>query len=320
MATFTKTYSLLGGTSGYTVSNGKIVSPTSSNFIGKGINVYEFDFATVVSNSQAQPLRTLFPGCNFIRLPCYTYNSPSYYQTQIDRCTANGIVVLMEHHVGAGGGSTPMSGQALIDENNWFQSIATAFKSYPNVWFGTLNEPSGPGDVLTANQVSNYNTIRATGNSSIIAFQTLGDYPNGNALVIGAGHGLIASSYTNMTNVIWDVHIYNGLPSFNASTNSASYTTNQITENNMVASYIQQAQTITSKDGIMPVIIGEYGISTDDTNLDPGGTQCCIAVQQSGVGSTAWNWSSGGSYDILTQGSPPSLTSYGQQVASYVNS
>ncbi len=212
----------------------------------------------------------------------------------------------------------PLSGSALTSEDNWFASLAAAFASNPYVWFGTLNEPSGPGSTLSAEQVSNYNAIRGAGNNSPIMMEVLGDYSTG-ILVLGAGHGLISSEYANLTNIIWDLHIYNGLPDFNASNGTNSYSTSQTFLNGMVAGYIQQCQTIPSGDGTVPVIIGEYGISTDDQNLDPGGTQTCIAVQQSGVGCAAWNWNSQAVWDILTPDGGQTLTSYGQQVAGWIN-
>jgi mannan endo-1,4-beta-mannosidase len=324
MTAFPQTFNLVssaGGTT-FTMLNGLIKSPsTGATFIARGINVYQESQGVVSTNNACQPLTTLFPKCNFIRMVARDspYQPASYFQTFINQATALGIVVEIEHHVGAGGGVPPLTGSDLTAENAWFQGLATAFKSNPYVWFGTMNEPSGPGNTLTTQQLSNYNTIRAAGNSSPIMLEVLGGYGSG-IQVLGSGEGLTPNSaYAGMTNVIWDVHIYNGLPDFKTGNNTNSYSTSQTFLNGMVLGYISQAQTIPSADGTVPVIIGEYGISTDDENLDPGGTQTCIAVQQSGVGCAAWNWQSGGSYDILTTNNN-ALTTYGAQVAGWINS
>jgi len=293
----------------FSVRNGQIISPSNAVYKARGINVYEEDQSTVIASSNGFPLLQKFPRLNFVRLVCRSnYYPATYYQQAINWLTAMSIVVELEHHVGAGGGVAPLSGSDLTAENNWFGAMASAFKSNPYVWFGTLNEPSGPGATLTAEQVSNYNTIRNAGNNSPVLFQVLGDYPTG-TYQIGAGHGLTTASYSTMTNVMWDVHYYNYL---------SGYSTDQQTNTNLVANYVSQAQTITSRDGVMPVIIGEYGISTNDSTLDAGGTQACIAAQSNPSGSAAWNWRSGGSYDLLTDGSG-NLTSYGQQVAGWIS-
>lgn len=302
---------LSGGTSPsgqFSVANGQIIAPDGSVFIARGINVYDSAQSIVSTNAAGQPLTTLFPGINFIRLATYQYSDPSYFQTFVDQLTALGIVVEIEHHEGAGGGVAPLTGQDLADESSWFASLAQAFKGNPYVWFGTLNEPSGPGSDLTAEQVSNYDAIRGTGNTSMILMEVLGDYSTG-TYTVGAGHGLDPSAYAGMTNIVWDFHYYDWL---------SGYAADVGTNANLLASYIQQSQTITSADGTVPVIIGEYGISTDGTNVDPGGTATCIAVQQSGVGSVAWNWDSYAASDNLTDGNN-NLTSYGAQVASFIN-
>jgi poly(3-hydroxybutyrate) depolymerase len=306
------------GTGVFKIQNGLIIDPDGNNFIARGINVYDGSQSSVITNAACEPLLTKFPGLNFVRMPCYNYDAPSTYQTFINRATAKKIVVLLEHHVAAGGGTPPLSGSALTAESNWFTSLANAYKTNPYVWFGTLNEPGGPGSTLTAQHVSNYNAIRGAGANNIIVHNTLGDYNTG-VLVVGSGHGLTPNSaYAAMSNIVWDMHIYNGLPHFQAG-DGQSYSTNQTQLNTMVANYMTQSQTIQSADGVVPVMILEYGVSTADDSPDPGGTKTCIAVQQSGHGCAAWNWRSGGFPDDLTDGSG-NLTSYGQQVAGWIAS
>ena len=292
----------------FSVANGNIIAPDGSVFIARGINVYDGAQGQVSTNAAGQPLTTLFPGVNFIRLATFQYSDPSYFQTFVQTMSALHVVVEIENHQGAGGGVTPLTGQALVDESNWFATLAGAFKDNPYVWFGTLNEPSGPGSDLTAEQVSNHDAIRGAGNDNMIMMEVLGDYATG-SLTVGAGHGLIASSYANMRNIVWDFHYYNWL---------SGYSPDVATNANLLASYIGQSQTIASADGTVPVLIGEYGVSTDGNSEDAGGTATCIAVQQSGVGSAAWNWYSYAPSDNLTDNSN-NLTSYGLEVASYIN-
>ena len=80
------------------------------------------------------------------------------------------------------------------------------------------------------------------------------------------------------------------------------------------------AQTITSADGVMPVIIGEYGDSTTGEDIDANGDQVVQVVDSSGYGSMAWNWNSCCTGDKLTNGPGSSLTSpYGQLVAQFIS-
>ena len=305
------------GTGKFTISNGQIHDPQGRNWIAHGINVYDSAQGSVSTDNTGKPLTTLFPGINFIRLATYQYSPASYFQTFIDQLTALGIVVEIEHHSGAGGGVPPLTGTALTDENTWFATLAAAFKDNPYVWFGTLNEPSGPGTDLSAEQLANYNAIRGAKNDSPIMMEPLGDYNTG-VLVVGDGHGLVTADYANMVNIIWDFHYYDGLPDFNATNNTNSYSTDPKIIAGLISSYISQCQTIQSKDGIVPVLIGEYGPATDGQNNDPGGYQTVAAVEASGVGSAAWNWASGAPADNLTDGSNNLTTPYGSTVAAWI--
>jgi hypothetical protein len=297
----------------FTVSGGKILDPAGKSFIAAGINVYDSMQTQVMTTINGTPaLLYLFPGLNFVRLATYSYHPPTYFQTFVTALAALKVVVEIEHHSGAGGGVQPLTGQDLIDECNWFSSLAVAFKDNPYVWFGTLNEPGGDGSLISMQQTANYNAIRDAGNNSPIMMEVYGDYNTGQ-LVVGAGHGLTTSSYAGMHGIIWDFHVYNGLPHFTLG-DGISYSTNPSQLDAMIANYIGQCQTIRSADGIVPVIIGEYGPATDGQNVDPGGTQTVSAVLRSGFGSAAWNWQSGAAEDNLTDGNN-NLTPYGVMVA-----
>ena len=113
-----------------------------------------------------------------------------------------------------------------------------------------------------------------------------------------------ASDIAGMTNVHWDDHYYNWLSNYSTSVSD-----------NLTALQAEVAGSQVYKDanGVIPVIVGEYGNSTTGTGIDGGGTATIAAVLESGYGSTAWGINPGGTGDQLTNGN--SLTAFGQQVA-----
>ena len=121
------------------------------------------------------------------------------------------------------------------------------------------------------------------------------------------------STYSSMTNIVWDFHFYGW---------DSGYSTDQATVNAALLGSasagqgILAAQTITSADGLVPVLIGEYGNSTDGQNIDPNWVQVITAVETSGYGSAAWEFNTGGVADVLVSGG--TLTAYGQMVAQYL--
>lgn len=276
-------------TGGFTTSNGQIYGPDGKPFIAKGVNVYD----SAMGNA-AQILQD-FPGINFIRLAAYSYQQPAAYQAFINQMTAAHVVVEIEHHVGAGGGVPPLSGQALSAENAWFGSLAGAFKSNPYVWFGTLNEPDdggGNAGVLANEMQANYDTIRSAGSNAIIMLSVGGSPPT-----VAMG---------NKVNVVIDQHYYGWI---------SHYSTDQATVNaglNALVTADQQAMTATGKP---PVIIGEYGPSTAGQSDDPNANQVIAAVTGSGLGSAAWNFDAQAPADNLTQNGV--MTQFGAQVAGY---
>lgn len=75
------------------------------------------------------------------------------------------------------------------------------------------------------------------------------------------------------------------------------------------------AQSVTSSDGKVPVILGEYGDSTAGEVVDPNGDEVVDAVHASGYGFIAWTWKAGAA-DLLVSGGR--LTPYGQKVAARI--
>jgi hypothetical protein len=294
---------------GFRVSNGQIIAPDGQLFHGKGINVYDSQMSSVSTASNGAPLTSVLLGINIVRLNVFSYESPGYYQTFIDQLTPLGIVVELEDHTNnagnAGGGAgTVFSGSELTDELNWYSSVATAFASNPYVWFGTDNEPSEDpsAEALSTWQEQTYQAIRNAGNDSIVLVEmNCGSTPS------SCGAGYTTSVYSGMTNIVWDAHYYGWL---------TGYSTDANTITQSLSGNAQAAQVITSADGIVPVIIGEYGVSTDGQNTDPNGTQVVTAVESSGYGCMAWGWDPGANDDV-TDGSN-NLTPYGQQVAQFI--
>jgi hypothetical protein len=297
-------------TGAFYTTSGQIVDPNGQPFIARGINVMEGDQPTLGQ------LQSDFPGVNFVRLAIYDFASPTALASYVNSLTSAGIVVELEDHTNsngsnAGGSSgTIFTGSELSNELSWYSSIAAAFKNNPNVWFGTNNEPSevdASGNTnpaaLSTWQQQTYNAIRNAGNTNPIMVEM-----NGWADPASFGQGYTASVYASMSNIIWDVHCYGWL---------SNYSTDQATVSANLAADIAQAQTITSANGTVPVIIGEYGNSTTGMAIDANGSQVVTAVDNSGFGSAAWAWGTGNPGDGLTTSSG-GVSAYGQQVAAWI--
>ena len=293
----------------YQVSNGQIIDPNAQVFVARGIDVMEGN------QPSAALLQQDFPGINFVRLAIYDYASPTALTSYVNDLTSHGIVVELEDHANSNGSNAGGSqgqiftGQELTNESNWYSSIASAFKDNPLVWFGTDNEPSEYDASGTFNptalsdwQLQTYNAIRNAGNTSPVMLEANGWSSNGAPVML---QGYNASDYAGMKNVVWDPHYYGWL---------TNYSTDQTTNNNFIAQLIQQVQQITSADGKIPVIFGEYGNSTTGLSIDANGNQVIQAVLNSGVGNVAWAWGTGNPGDGLTN-ADNTLSAYGKLVA-----
>ncbi|PPQ27550.1 carbohydrate-binding domain-containing protein [Rhodopila globiformis] len=288
-------------------SNGQIIDPNGQVYVARGVNV------GIDVQVPASQLLADFPGLNFVRLAINTYPTPASIAAYVNSLTSQGIVVELEDHTtstgsdGGGGVGSVFTGQELTNELNWYSSVASYFKNNPYVWFGTDNEPPGPGAALSTWQQQTYDAIRNTGNTSPIMLEAgISATPMGGPL----SSQLTASDYSGMTSVIWDIHSYGWV---------SNYSTNQSTVSSALATTVQEAHSITSADGTIPVIIGEYGNSTTGVTIDANANQVITAIQsavENGTvsGSAAWIAHTGAPGDGLLN-SNYSLTSYGQQVA-----
>jgi hypothetical protein len=282
---------------------GRIVGPDGKDWIARGINLYDSQLGDI------DAIIAMFPGTNFFRISVGHdgYHDPSYYQAFIMKVTSQGRVVELEHHPDGGGGQDPAyTGSALATESAWYASVAKAFANNPYVWFGTFNEPGTQGGPVSAWELATYNAIRSARNNNLILLEIVG-WP-------GAwNNSMNPADFAGMHGTVWDAHFYGWV---------ARYSTDQATVDKALSDLIESVQQIPSGDGKMPVMVAEYGNSTDGTSIDANGEQSVSAVINAGgsgkVGSAAWAWLPGGNADHLQNGG--TLTSsYGQQVALYIN-
>ncbi len=334
------------GTGQFTVSNGHIFDPNGKLYIPIGINIDQNESTYAVTNTAGQPLTTLFPGINHIRLRTNstanplqsnaTYPDPTTFDAIVNAVTPLGIVVEIEDHSCNGGyiesptaGVTsticavPQQGTAAFTPMaTWWAAMATHFKSNPYVWFGSLNEPCSDSacDYGSAvGLVSNYqqgifNAIRGTGSNAMI--QMLAGLGGGNCQTVGAGNGFVAADYATMNNIIWELHAYNN-------DGATPGNNSQIAGSVAAGCGYLAAQTIQSADGVVPVIFGEWG-SGDGSPTNGDASQisaAMITAGQAGYGSTGWAWYPSTQWQMVNNGDGGgtlSLTTWGTQEANVI--
>ncbi|MFO1027872.1 MAG: cellulase family glycosylhydrolase [Acetobacteraceae bacterium] len=310
----------------FTIANGQIIAPDGSVFEGRGINISDSNMRYLENPETGAPFTTVFPNISIIRLACYSYQLPAFYDRFIDAMTALGIVVIIENHQNSdrtnsgGGAGVVFTGIELSRESNWYNALAAHFADNPYVWFGTNNEPSirPSAAALSRWQLTTYQAIRgengfpATNNTSVITVSVGWGSANGG---FGASSGVIPSVYAGMTNVVWDFHQYAWMyRGRDASVSTATMASS-------MKRFFGELQELRSADGVMPVIVGEYGDSTDGNVLDVSGMNLVRAVHQAGVPTMAWHWSSDyGRYDHLNSHvTGGKLTApYGEAVAAHI--
>ncbi|PPQ33687.1 cellulase family glycosylhydrolase [Rhodopila globiformis] len=301
----TTTISTAASAGRFQVSNGQILDPTGAVYTAKGIDIGPSDMGA------ADQVLADFPGINFVRLMVDTYQPPSAYAAFVNTMTAHGVVVEFEDHTSSDGSDSggargvAFTGQQLTNELNWYSSIAQAYASNPYVWFGTDNEPPIAG--LSPWEQATYNAIRGTGNSNPIMMSVPGGgYPEAQSI---SDYGMNPSVYAPMSNVIVDVHLYGW---------SSNYDPNQQAVTTALDDMVNSAHTMTTANGPAPVILGEYGPSTDGLTVDANSSQVIQLAQNSSnvAGAVAFSWSPGGA-DSLTDWAG-NLTAYGQEVAQWI--
>jgi len=154
-----------------------------------------------------------------------------------------------------------------------------------------------------------YNAIRSTGNNNPIMLELPGGaYPGAQSI---ASYGMDPSVYAAMSNIIADVHSYGW---------SSSFIPDQQTVGAALTDLVQGARTMPSASGNVPVILGEYGRSTEGGTPDANADQVLPVAQQSSqtAGAVAFAWSGRGANSLTEEQANP--TPYGQQVAQWIAS
>lgn len=312
----------------FSVRSGKVIAPDGSTFIGRGVAIPDFDFASRVTNAACQPLLTQFPGTNIVRLSAESgFWSPSTYSQQINWLTAQKIVVCIENHresngaTGGGGQGVVYSGTLLQQEQAWYSALASTFVNNTYVWFGTCNEPPINPSLLALWQwqQTTYNTIRATGSTAIVEIEQYNPY------LQGSNSGLSNTIFSQMYNIVYGPHYYSWIWNGNGSTTvpqGTIYSSAIGSANSQWGGIVQQIatlQTLTSLDGVVPVGCFEFGPSTDGTNLDVSGMNCVNAVIQAVNNNNlfcylAWWYDSLGTDNLITSSGAVS-SPYGTTIA-----
>lgn len=279
----------------FAVKNGKIYAPDGQQFQTKGINVFpgQVDAATLLAT---------LPGLNAVRLAATPGTDPGTIDALVQGLTSHGVVVEIEDHSSPGAAFAPngnnvLTGSALDAEAAWYAGLADRYRNNSHVWFGTANEPDAPGNPgsIAQQEIAIYNAVRGAGNKTMVMLSERGGFTTDFAQPY-------AADYAKMSNVAWDSHYYGWVSDF--STKQADIFTS-------FSNQIANAQSIRSADGLVPVVIGEYGTSTTGSGQDANGTQVVQMVGDSKIGGMAWAWNAG--TDALTSGSN-TLTPFGQQV------
>jgi cellulase (glycosyl hydrolase family 5) len=294
----------------FSIKNGQIIDPDGKSWRGAGLNINVEQCSEIGAFNNLKALFAILPGTNYIRVAFHSYTPPSDagLQAMVALAGSLKIVLQLEDHTGIS--KPPYTGGPLTTELAFYTAHAKAWASQPYVWFGTFNEPyDSDFGKITTQEDAIYDAIRAAGNQTIVAMELPG---GGNPGTVGATKGMRAADYLRMSNIIWDLHYYGWAAKM--STDKA------VTDADLIGSIasgmgVAAAQSIRSADGLVPVVIGEFGDSTDGDNVDVDGSQIVASVIDSGLSFTAWHWKAGGRADNLTDGKGGLTKPYGVQVA-----
>lgn len=296
----------------YRVSNGQILDASGKPFKALGINIWGDIIPTA-----SQYLLQNFPGCNYVRLNfCDQYGmmdnwTPAKLKPYLDAWTAKGIVCVIDPH------DYPKiyQGDQLTKVCNWTRAQVQANGANKNVWYETQNEPGtgsgGGGAALCAMLKAIHDTVFAASADAMLLIGGEGMY------TIDAWTGIDKNTWRNWRRVLWALHYYNWGSSY-AGGGAPSYSADLNTNKKAVANLAAALQAAPSADGVMPVIIDEYGPSTTGDSNDAGAWQTLDAVHQSGFGTAAWNYQKLDTYNCPINPQPTTLTQYGQVLATHI--
>jgi dienelactone hydrolase len=283
------------GGKGFSVSDGRIIDPQGQTFVPQGVSVVDGTLPQVIDGS-GNPLLSKFPQINMVRIGAwggYNQNDQGIINA-VKVLTEKGIVVQINNY----NGPNAIDPGDVSQEVEWVKAWAARYKDNPLVWFGSKNEPQNGAGTISSEHKAFYDAVRSTGNLSMISFDLVG----------GSGtNDLDGSVYATMRNVSIDAHFYDWI---------SGYSTDFVANQNALADEVSAAQSLGhSADGVIPVFIGEWGNSTDGSNIDIGWVTVVNLVLSSGFGQVAWVFfAPGSSGDELTQGGGD-LTEFGQMVA-----
>ena len=288
----------------FSVSDGRIHDPKGRVYYAHGVNVANWaavgkgavnDAANGTANGKL--LLQLLPKCNMVRLNCQL-DEVGKFDSFVRNLTTAECVVVFEYH--RTNNRVPrLLGSTLA----WYRSNADHYKSNPYVWFGTINEPGNPPDPKIARMSKSiHDAVRVAGNKAPVMISIDAPYQNLTPY---------AAYYEDMTNVVWDLHYYG----YALKRDTGAYLTDQKLVDDNLERNIQLVQTgigIRSSDGVMPLIIGEYGTSTTGDRPDVNGVQVVNAVHFARCsGAAAWAWSAGAGDRVQDKGV---LKAFGQAV------
>lgn len=315
---------------GFSLGGGNIING-GAVWKGNGVNLAADDqgwfrgLVTAVTDfTNCTPLLKAFPRTKIVRIPCYdilgAMADPASISRYVTALTGKGIVCSIEYHLV--GMRTPKGN--LNQVVAWYGRWAAYYKNNPLVWFETPNEmepyqDNDNGANYFATLQGTINAIRAQSNTIIQVMQFYGTISGG---LWGQIKG--NSWWGQQRNLINNCHIYAGYGYPGQFTGSS-----QADANSWVAGLMTFYKgVLATADGTnLPVINGEYGDSTDGSNVDNNWQAIVTAgtnvVTTPGLtGSTAWFWNNGGPgpgfQDCLLKG--PSyngvdgLTAFGQTV------
>ena len=314
-------HTVRNGTGTFRVNEGHIIGPNGQPFIATGLSTYceppgedIFDVRgckTAITNfSTGAPLTSVFPNINYVRWCTSSVKAPlppaAWFGRFVDTLTALQIVTVIQDC----DYPTTLKDGALTDAEKAYAGWASAFNGNPYVWFATQNEPNNTNQ-QNAMISGIYKAIRGTGNNTIVLIDP----------ATYSTSGMDASMFREFNNVVWDVHFYGWIPA------ACIYSCEPAAS---LAGNINAMGAITSANGVVPTIVGEFGGATDGCAEDPNAEAVIHAVLGSGHGFAAWYWNGGdckkpgrlGSDNLLAapnfDRAPMSLTPFGQMVATAI--
>jgi hypothetical protein len=298
----------------FKVSGAKILRPDGSVLAAGGFNLNQDQMDTVSAKTG-----TMFPGTRILRIANRAYSDPSTYAAFIQWATAQQTLMIFEDHTGIS--APPLTGSQLAAEVKWYAAMAAAYKANPYVAFGTFNEPGNGNNLagIATQEKAIYDAIRGAGSFALVFME---EPSGGNPGLVGSqatgydGKGpMTPALYATMYNICWDLHYYGWVTNF-----STDIPTIKAGLQGSVggASGVAGAQSITSLDGLVPVVIGEFGNSTTGGAVDANGTQVCQVVGASGMSYCAWAFNPDEQGDQMVTDAGQ-ITPYGQLIAGLIS-